>query len=135
MGVTPEQLRMVVVLLKDKHERLYYFRSGFRQPIALDERQRSSVSLQAFDEGGEATVQKGARLWFTGQLEYADEPSNAKDLAARWPGGRASRLYSVLKHHWRWKSSDAFFQQAWEAAARDVADATPHGLLVITGKG
>jgi LSD1 subclass zinc finger protein len=135
MGLTPDQLRMCVVLLKDKHERVYYFRSGFKQPVALDERQRNAVGLQAFDEGGEATVQKGGRLLFTGQLDYADEPTTPQDLAARWPGGRASRLFSVLKHHWRWKSSESLFQQAWEAAARDAEGATPHGLLVVTGKG
>ena len=57
--------------LVDAFERVKYFRAGWKQPLGLSGRGvRDGSAGQQFDEGGEATVADGCRLFFPGGLQY-----------------------------------------------------------------
>lgn len=133
LGVAPETLRLAVIQLFDVHQRVKYFRHGWKQPVALGPRGFRGDSMQQFDEGGEATVGEGARLFFPGALEYEDQHGQAAELASVWPGGKASRLYEAMGAHWKTKRSEPALERLALAAVSDQPDATVSGLALVTG--
>ncbi|MEW5741860.1 MAG: hypothetical protein AB1938_23295 [Myxococcota bacterium] len=133
LGVAPESLRLAVIQLFDEYERVKYFRHGWKQPVALGPRGFRGDSMQQFDEGGEATVHEGARLFFPGLLQYEGQHAEAAQLATVWPGGKASRLYDALGAHWKTKRSEPALKQLALAAASDQPGAALAGLGLVTG--
>jgi hypothetical protein len=133
MGVASESLRLSVIQLFDEYERVKYFRHGWKQPLALGPRGVRGDSMQQFDEGGEATVHEGARLFFPGLLRYEGQHAQAAHLAGVWPGGKASRLYDALVAHWKTKKSEPALRQLALAAASDQPGAALAGLALVTG--
>jgi hypothetical protein len=89
--------------------------------------------MQQFDEGGEATVHEGARLFFPGALPYDGQRAQAAQLATVWPGGKASRLYGALGAHWKTKKSAPALEALALAAVSDQPGAPVVGLAVVTG--
>lgn len=135
MGADAQSMSVCVIQLFDAYERVKYFRAGFKQPIALGPRGRRADSFQAFDEGGEATVKAGARLFFPGQLAYDDQPGSLEALAKCLPGGKTSRLYEACVDHWKTKRSVAALELLVKAALSDDARAQTHGQALVTGAG
>ncbi len=133
MELSPDQVRMTVVQLLDQHERVKYFRAGFKHPLALGNRGVKTNGMQQFDEDGEATVHEGHRLFFPGRLEYEGEHSTAAQLAAAWVGGKTSRLYEALSSHWKTKKTGAALEALARAALSDVPGADLSGMAVVTG--
>lgn len=133
MGVGPSEVRMAVIQLLDQHERVKYFRAGFKQPLSLGHRGVKADGMQQFDEGGEATVHEGHRLFFPGRLAYEGEHSLAPQLAEAWTGGKASRLYEALFGHWKTKKTAAALQALARAALSDVPGADLSGMALVTG--
>jgi len=123
---------VLVAHLSDRHQRVKWFRQGWKQPLQLGPRGVKGDGHQAFDEGGEATVHEGHRLFFTGTLSYDGQPPTAEQLAEAWNGGKASRLYEALEGHWKTKRSGPALEQLARAAISDVPGA-PTGLGLITG--
>ncbi len=102
----PQTTRLCLMQFMPIHARVKYFRRGWKQPLALGARGlRDSGALQQFDEGGEATVGPGCRLFFPGAQDYRGEISTGAALAERWNGGKASALYRALVAHWRTKDT------------------------------
>jgi hypothetical protein len=132
-GLGPEQVRMVVIQLFDEFERVKYFRAGFKQPLSLGNRGVKADGMQQFDEGGEATVHEGHRLFFPGRLEYEGQPSMAPQLAEAWTGGKASRLYEALFDHWKTKRSAAALATLAKAALSDKPGAQVAGMALVSG--
>jgi len=132
-GLGPDQVRLAVVQLFDQHERVKYFRAGFKQPVSLGSRGVKADGMQQFDEGGEATVHEGHRLFFPGRLEYEGERSTAPQLAEVWTGGKASRLYEALFSHWKTNKTTAALEALARAALSDVPDADVAGMALVTG--
>lgn len=133
LGVGPDAVRLAVVQLFDEYERVKYFRHGWKQPVALGPRGFRGDSMQQFDEGGEATVHEGARLFFPGALAYEGQHAQAAQLATVWPGGKASRLYEALGAHWKTKKSGPALNALALAAVSDQPGAPVVGLCVVTG--
>jgi hypothetical protein len=133
LGGSPEAVRLAVIQLFDEYERVKYFRHGWKQPVALGPRGFRGDSMQQFDEGGEATVNEGARLFFPGALKYEGQQAQATQLATVWPGGKASRLYDALGAHWKTKKSEPALKQLALAAVSDQPGATLQGLALVTG--
>lgn len=133
LGVGPERVRMAVIQLFDRWGRVKYFRGGWKQPIALGDRGVKSDGQQQFDEGGEATVNEGARLLFPGTLEYDGQHGSAEPFAEAWTGGKASRLYEAMRAHWKTKRSAKALEQLGKAARADQPAATLSGFGVVTG--
>lgn len=124
---------VLVVHLSDRYRRVKWFRQTWKQPLQLGPRGvRTEGSHQAFDEGGEATVEEGSRLFFPGTLELAGHPSTAEQLAAEWPGGKASRLYEAFERHWKTKRSGPALERLWRAAVSD-RPSSPLGFALVTG--
>lgn len=122
----------LVAHLSDRYQRVKWFRQTWQQPIALGPRGVKGDSLQAFDEGGEATVNDFHRLFFTGTLAYDGEVQTADQLAEVWRGGKASRLYEALERHWKTKKTAPALEQLCRAAVSDAPGA-PAGLALVTG--
>ena len=102
----PDSLRLCLIQFIPVHARVKYYRRGWKQPVALGARGlRDTDSLQQFDEGGEATVGPGRRLFFPGAQSYRGEVATGQALSEQWPGGKASALYQTLFAHWRTKNS------------------------------
>lgn len=133
LGLAPESVKLAVIQLFDEHERVKYFRHGWKQPVALGPRGFRGDSMQQFDEGGEATVHEGARLFFPGLLRYEGQHAQAQQLSTVWPGGKASRLYDALGAHWKTKKSEPALKQLALAALSDQPEASPAGLALVTG--
>lgn len=123
---------VLVAHLSDRYQRVKWFRQGWKQPVQVGPRGVKGDGHQAFDEGGEATVNEGHRLFFTGTLSYDGQPQTAAQLAEVWNGGKASRLYEALEGHWKTKRSGPALEQLARAAVSDEHEA-PTGLALITG--
>ncbi len=123
---------VLVAHCSDRYQRVKWFRQGWKQPVQVGPRGAKGDGHQAFDEGGEATVHEGHRLFFTGTLPYDGQPQSAEQLAEAWNGGKASRLYEALEGHWKTKRSGPALEQLARAAISDT-HATPAGLALITG--
>lgn len=133
MGVPPESVRLAIIQLFDQYERVKYFRHGWKQPIALGPRGLRGDGMQQFDEGGEATVHEGSRLFFPGGLVYEGQHSEAQAFAAVWRGGKASRLYAALNAHWKTKKTERALNQLALAARSDEPQVQLGGLALVTG--
>lgn len=134
IGLKPEQARLAVIQLFDTHERVKYFRAGWKQPVGLGPRGvRDGSAGQQFDEGGEATVHPGVRLFFPGGLQYEGQHGSPESFAAVWSGGKASRLYEAFTHHWKTKKSAAALDKLARAALSDAPGSDLGGLAVVTG--
>jgi hypothetical protein len=132
-GVGADRVRLAVLQLFDQYERVKYFRAGFKQPVSLGSRGVKADGMQQFDEGGEATVHEGHRLFFPGCLTYEGEHSMAPQLAEAWTGGKASRLYEALFSHWKTKKTAAALEAMAKAALSDVPAADVAGMALVTG--
>ena len=86
----------------------------------------------AFDEGGEVTLEPGARLLFlTPQPEVREWDSlTMAGLAPQWPGGKASNLYSTLFKLWTTPPTSAALQRVVQAIAADGCRPGPGTLLI-----
>ena len=134
MGMKSEQVRMAVIQLFDAHERVKYYRAGWKQPIGLGPRGvREGSAGQQFDEGGEATVTEGARLFFPGALSYEGQHGAVESFVTVWHGGRASRLYEAFTQHWKTKKTAHALEKLARAAASDAPEADLSGLALVTG--
>ena len=133
MELPPDSVRLCVVQFLDAFERVKYFRHGLKQPIGLGPRGLRGDGMQQFDEGGEATVHEGSRLFFPGGLAYEGQHSEAPSFATAWRGGKSSRLYAVLAAHWKTKKTERALTQLALAALGDEAGAPLGGLALITG--
>lgn len=134
MKLSPAQVRMAVIQTLDIHGRVKYFRAGWKQPVALGPRGlKSDYGQQQFDEGGEATVHPGARLFFPGPLVYEGEHHLGESFGQTWEGGKASRLYEAMGDHWKTKRSDMALEKLALAAASDAKVADVVGMAVVTG--
>lgn len=133
LGLGEDAVKLAVVQLFDEYERVKYFRHGWKQPVALGPRGFRGDSMQQFDEGGEATVHEGARLFFPGGLRFDGQHAQAAQLAAVWPGGKASRLYAALAAHWKTKRTEPALKALALAARSDQPDAALAGLALVTG--
>ena len=133
MRATPAQVRVAVIQLFDEWERVKYFRAGWKQPIELGGRGLSGDGQQQYDEGGDATVHKGSRLFFPGSLELEGQHAQADSLARVWFGGKASLLYEALVNHWKTKKSDKALEKLALAACGDRPGSPIQGLGLVTG--
>jgi hypothetical protein len=133
IGLSPEQVSMAVIQLFDQYGRVKYFRSGWKQPVGLGNRGVKSDGMQQFDEGGEATVHEGHRLFFPGGARYEGQHSSAEELARVWNGGKASRLYEAFTEHWKTKKTAAALEKLARAVRSDQADADLSGVALVTG--
>lgn len=133
LALPPDTVRLAVIQLFDASERVKYFRHGWKQPLALGARGLRGDSMQQFDEGGEATVAEGGRLFFPGQLAYEGQHHDAQQLATVWRGGKASRLYEALGAHWKTKKTERALLQLALAAQSDEPGAALGGLALVTG--
>lgn len=134
LGPDAPEVRLAVIQLFDEYRRVKYFRWGWKQPLALGARGvQPSDGMQQFDEGGEATVREGSRLFFPGDLDYRGQVANAADLASLWRGGKASRLYEALASHWRTRRTDRALEALVRAIASDRPEHPPAGLALVTG--
>ncbi len=124
--------RAAVVQLFDEHERVKYWRHGWKQPLALGPRGLKGDSLQQFDDGGEASVHEGSRLFFPGALTYDGQFAQGAAFAVAWPGGKASRLYAALAAHWKTKKTERALTQLALAALSDEPGADLCGLMLVT---
>ncbi|MFO0595521.1 MAG: hypothetical protein U0228_09460 [Myxococcaceae bacterium] len=128
-----DSLRLAVVQLFDQYERVKYFRHGWKQPLSLGNRGVRGDGMQQFDEGGEATVHEGHRLFFPGELVFEGQHSDAQHFATHWRGGKASRLYEALGAHWKTRKTERALQQLALAAVSDEPGASVGGLMLVTG--
>ncbi len=129
-----DSMRLAVIQLFEKYRRVKYSRFGWQQPLALGPRGgRQTDSLQQFDQGGEATVSPGARLFFAGALRYDLDVATADQLAELWPGGKASRLIQALHAHWKTKRTPAALESLARAARSDEGEAELAGMALVTG--
>lgn len=134
LGLPEGAVRLAVVQLFDRYQRVKYFRAGWKQPLGLAERGvRDGDAGQQFDDGGEATVKDWRRLFFPGGLDYEGQAPRGEDLARVWAGGKASRLYEALNAHWKTKKTDSALRKLALAAASDAPESALHGLMLVTG--
>jgi hypothetical protein len=133
LGLPPDSVRLSVVQFLDAFERVKYFRHGWKQPIALGPRGLRGDGMQQFDEGGEATVHEGSRLFYPGALVYEGQHHEAQDFATVWRGGKASRIYKALTAHWKTKKTERALTQLALAALSDESSAMLGGLALVTG--
>lgn len=134
MKLPRSALRMAVIQYLDLYGRVKSFRSGWHQPISLGNRGiRDHGGQQQFNEGSEATVNPGGRLFFPGPLEYEGEHHQAESLAEVWPGGKASRLYETLTVHWKTKNTAKALERLVLAAASDADIPDAVGIALVTG--
>lgn len=133
MGVAPDSVRLAVIQLIDQHERVKYWRHGWKQPVALGSRGLRGDGMQQFDDGGEATVHEGSRLFFPGALVFEGQHAEGAAFAGVWRGGKASRLYAGLGAHWKTKKTERALLQLALAARSDEPEAALSGLALVTG--
>lgn len=130
----PTGTKLALIQLFEEYRRVKYFRHGWKQAVGLGPRgAHDSDGMQQFDEGGEATVREGSRLFFPGALDYPGQVSRARDLAELWWGGKASRLYEALNAHWRTRRTDRALEALVRAALSDRPESAPGGLGLVTG--
>jgi LSD1 subclass zinc finger protein len=132
LGLGVDKVKLCVVQLFDAYHRVKYFRHGWKQPVALSDRGRDQGSMQQFDEGGEATVNPGHRLFFPGGARYEGSPHTPPQLAEVWPGGKASRLYEAMREHWKTKKGEVALGRLARALLSDQPEAGLSGVLLVT---
>ncbi len=133
LGLPPDSVRLAVVQFLDAFERVKYFRHNWKQPVALGPRGIRGDGMQQFDEGGEATVHEGSRLFFPGALLYEGQHAEAASLSTVWRGGKASRLYAAFTSHWKTKKTERALLQLALAALSDEPGSALGGLALVTG--
>ena len=133
LALPPDAVRLCVVQFLDAFERVKYFRHGWKQPLGLGSRGLRGDGMQQFDEGGEATVHEGSRLFFPGGLAYEGQHHEAQAFATAWRGGKASRLYAALGAHWKTKKTERALALLALAALSDEAGAQLGGFALVTG--
>ena len=133
LSMTPEQTSMAVIQLFGQYERVKYFRAGWKQPLSLGNRGVKGDGMQQFDEGGEATVHEGHRLFFPGGARYEGEHSTAEQLSTVWNGGKASRLYEAFTEHWKTKKTQPALEKLIRALRSDQSDEDLSGVALVTG--
>ena len=133
LALPPDTVRLAVIQFLDAFERVKYFRHGWKQPLSLGPRGLKGDGMQQFNEGGEATVHEGSRLFFPGALEYEGQHGQPQEFATVWRGGKASRLYAAMAAHWKTKKTDRALQQLALAALSDEAEGEVSGLALVTG--
>ncbi len=133
VAVLPAGSRVAVLQLFERHRRVKYFTHGWRPPLALGPRGVRNDGQQQFDSGGEATVQVGHRLFFTGGLATDRDHQHAASFAEEWNGGKASRLYEALREHWKTRRAAPALERLALAAGADEAQADFSGLALISG--
>lgn len=133
LGLPADAVRLAVIQTLDVHERVKYFRHGWKQPLALGPRGTRGDGIQQFDEGGEATLHEGSRLFFPGELVYEGQHHEAASFATVWRGGKASRLYEALTMHWKTRKTEKALLQLALASRSDELDASLAGLALVTG--
>ena len=129
-------LRLTLVLLVDRYARAHYFTSGWGGAIYLGPRGNGARggSLQAYDQGGSATLDPGSRLLLLGRLPFARDVHNADSVAEQWPGGKTSRLFALLGEHWKTPPGDRALGLLAQAALSDRPGISPEGMGLVTGK-
>ncbi|MBL8910904.1 MAG: hypothetical protein JNM17_09405 [Archangium sp.] len=133
LGLPDGAVRLSVIQLLDVHERVKYFRHLWKQPIGLGPRGTRGDGMQQFDEGGEATVHEGSRLFFPGELNYENQHQAAESFATVWRGGKASRLYEALTAHWKTRKTEKALVQLAHAALSDEPKGSVGGFALVTG--
>jgi len=124
---------VAIFLLLDRYHRIKYYRFGVPHPIYLAPRPgQNGSAIMAYDEGGELTLERGARLLLLCSPRDG-EPLSRDDLARVWPGGKASNLYACLTRLWTTPPTEPALQQVLEAARGDEAELSP-GNFLITAK-
>jgi DNA-directed RNA polymerase subunit RPC12/RpoP len=124
--------RCLVLLLLNNHGRSKWYRHGWGQPIGIGPRGLADPpSAQYFDQGGEATVNRGARQFFPGTLPFSKGPTNMDELAQSWYGGKASALYEALFAHWRKPRAGDCLSSLLQAARGDQSDASLDGCCLL----
>lgn len=128
-----DALCLAVIQFFHRYHRVKYYRKGWKQAVALGHRGvGSNDSIQQFDEGGEATVSPGCRLFFPGALDYPGSASRGEDLARLWRGGKSSALYRALVSHWRTKRSAPALEKLALAVLGDGG--VPEGLALVSNR-
>jgi len=126
-----DDLDLAVIQLFDPHAKVAFFTHGWRAPIELLDRAKRSSS-RTFDQGGEAWLADGGRLFFPGALDAAGTVTALDGFAERWNGGKASRLYEAARAHWKTKSSERALEKLGRAAASDAKVSALPGLALVT---
>jgi len=125
--------RLVVIQFLDRYRRVKYYRWGVPQPIYLGPRGQHGGNIMAFDEGGEVTLDPGARLLFLG-VGLPGEPLTVGDLAPHWPGGKSSHLYLTLTKLWTTPPCQAALQKVLQAVAWDAVPLGAGGYFLVTSR-
>jgi DNA-directed RNA polymerase subunit RPC12/RpoP len=124
--------RILVVLFLNAYGRAKWYRHGWAQPLGLGPRGLSDPpSSQMFDEGGEATVPEGTRLFFPGSIPFRKSPKTVLELAHTWYGGKASAFYGALFAHWRTPDGLSCLNQVLSAVRADVPEAALDGCCLV----
>jgi len=125
--------RLVVIQCFDRYRRIKYHRVHNPHPVYLAPRQgQQSSNIMAYDEGGEVTLDPGSRLLFPG-CPVAGQPLTMNDLAAVWPGGKASALHLTLTKLWTTPPCQAALQKVLAAVVSDGIKAAP-GYFLVTSR-
>ena len=125
--------RCLILLLLNNHGRSKWYRHGWGQPLGLGPRGLSDPpSAQVFDQGGEATVNEGARQFFPGSLPFSGIPGKVEELAQCWYGGKASALYEALFSHWRKPRPGDCLKSLLQAARGDQDEASLDGCCLLS---
>jgi hypothetical protein len=123
---------LAVVQVFDAFSRVKYFRLGWKQPLYLGARHERGGHQQQFDEGGEATVETGARLWFPGALKYEGQAGDPEQLSRVWPRGKSSRTYEALRHHWKTKKTPVLLEKLSLAVISDELSTQFDGFILLS---
>lgn len=124
--------RFLVLLLLNEYGRTKWYRQGWKQPLGVGPRGLSDPpSAQNFDEGGEASVDEGARQFFPGTLAFFKTPQKVEDLAHCWQGGKASALYGALFAHWRTPNPGLALAKLLGAAQADLPQHEVAGCCLV----
>ncbi|MBX3167077.1 MAG: hypothetical protein KF760_06685 [Candidatus Eremiobacteraeota bacterium] len=125
--------RLVIIQCFDRYRRVKYYRVHNPHPIFLAPRQgQHGSNIMAYDEGGEATLDPGARLLFLG-CSSVGQPLSMNDLAGVWPGGKASALHLSLTKLWTTPPSQAALQKVLGAVVSDGVRTEP-GYFLVTSR-
>lgn len=124
--------RLVLIQCFDRYRRIKYYRLSQPHPIFLAPRQgQHGSNIMAYDEGGEVTLDPGARLWFPG-CPLSGQPLSVNELAEIWPGGKASALHLGLTKLWTTPPCQAALQKLLTAVVSDGVKAGPGTFLVTS---
>lgn len=125
--------KLVIIQCFDRYQRVKYYRVQQPHPVYLAPRQgQNSSNLMAYDEGGEVSLDPGARLLFLG-CPLSGEPLSMNDLAEIWPGGKASSLHLSLTKLWTTPPGQAALQKVLTAVVGDGIKAAP-GYFLVTSR-